>query len=110
MRGTTPVALDAIVARALAKARADRFPSMAHFRDALLSHSVRAGVSEEPTPPATASAELWPGARAVGPTTVTPTRGLVIPRRRTIAVLPFANLSVDSENEYFSDEIGRAHV
>jgi len=71
-----PASLDRIVARCLEKSPADRFPSASHLREALLE------------------CQRSPG--SAGPT-----------RERagvpSIAVLPFANLSADPENEFFSD-------
>ncbi len=68
-----PDALARIVERCLRKAPADRFQSMAEVRVALERCSLEPGSSR--------SMALQP----------------------SIAVLPFANLSADKENEYFSD-------
>jgi serine/threonine protein kinase/tetratricopeptide (TPR) repeat protein len=73
LRPTVPMAVDLALQRALAKDPAVRFPTMAEFRDAL--------VTPNPAPlPQPAGQE-----------------------RRAIAVLPFINASADPENEYFSD-------
>ena len=72
-----PEALTRMVTRCLRKAPADRFQSMAEVRAALERYSrtiFRSSRRLKPEPP--------------GP---------------SIAVLPFANLSADKENEYFSD-------
>jgi TolB-like protein len=68
-----PAELDAVVSRCIAKKPAERFQNMPEVRAAL-----------KKTPPRTAS----PAAEPEGP---------------SLAVLPFANLSADKENEYFSD-------
>jgi serine/threonine protein kinase len=81
---TTP-ALQTILARCLRKSPADRFQSITQVKDALLAATsgVRSAVSGAPpalhTP--SSSAERTP----------------------SIAVLPFANVGGDKENEYFSD-------
>jgi serine/threonine-protein kinase len=71
-------ALEQTVSRCLAAVPADRFPSAGALAERLGSREL------------TASDHL--------PTT--PTRGTV---EQSIAVLPFANLSADPENEYFAD-------
>jgi serine/threonine-protein kinase len=72
-----PPLLAAVVARCLRKAPADRYQSMTDVR-AALEDARRGGDSG--------------------------TRALLAPvDRPSIAVLPFANLSADKENEYFSD-------
>jgi serine/threonine protein kinase/Tfp pilus assembly protein PilF len=71
-------ALQSILARCLRKSPAERFQSMVQVKDALLN--AISGVSS-------------PGAAIAG----------VGPLPPSIAVLPFANLSADKENEYFSD-------
>jgi len=75
-----PPAVEALVARALAQARDDRFPSAADLARALAE--AEAGQSgPAPTPPATQA----------------------VPRVVSVAVLPFVNMSADPENEFFSD-------
>jgi serine/threonine-protein kinase len=73
LRPTVPLAVELAVQRALAKAPADRFATMAEFCEAL--------ITPVPSPPAVVSES----------------------EGRSIAVLPFINSSADPENEYFSD-------
>jgi serine/threonine-protein kinase len=78
LRGEAPVALEQVLARALAKNPGDRFPTAADFARAL--DEAIAGVS---TPAYEAVARPAD--------------------RRAIAVLPFVNGSADPDTEYFSD-------
>jgi len=75
-----PDGVDQAVTRALARTPVDRFASAAEFVAAL--ELIRA---EGPATP--------PGGRPSTPP----------PPRKSIAVLPFTNMSADPENEYFSD-------
>jgi len=83
-RDTIPDWVERAVMRALAKVPADRFATAAQFAQALASPG---GVS---TPPGSrpSSAVSQPGAAV-----------------KSIAVLPFVNMSADPENEYFTDGI-----
>jgi serine/threonine-protein kinase len=74
-----PESLDAAVTRALARTPVDRFPTVAEFGSALLNIA-REGTHRTP------------------PETQKPAAAI-----KAIAVLPFANMSADPENEYFSD-------
>ncbi len=76
-RPNAPAAIERAIARALAKAPAERFPTVAEFSEALVT------AVPEPIP-----AALGPAGRA-----------------RSIAVLPLVNASADPENEYLSDGI-----
>jgi len=71
-------ALEQTVSRCLATVPADRFPSAGALAERLRARDLTAAV-ELPTMPARATVE------------------------QSIAVLPFANLSADTENEYFAD-------
>ena len=83
-RERIPAFVDRAVMRALAKAPADRFVSAAAFSHALGSVG---GVS---TPPGNTTASMRiPEAQSA----------------KSVAVLPFVNMSADAENEYFSDGI-----
>jgi TolB-like protein/Flp pilus assembly protein TadD len=84
-RPTVPEAVEQAVARALARVPADRFATAAQLAHALI-------VPSGTTPPGSAptlSATQAPGAGA----------------GKSIAVLPFVNMSADPENEYFTDGI-----
>ena len=84
-RPTVPEAVEQAVARALARVPADRFATAAQLAQALV-------VPSGTTPPGSAptlSATQAPGAAA----------------GKSIAVLPFVNMSADPENEYFTDGI-----
>ncbi len=84
-------ALQSVVTRCLSKSPADRFQSMAQVKDALAAAT--SGVSS-------------PGAAVFGAPTGLPTPSSPMERTPSIAVLPFANLGGDKENEYFSDGLG----
>jgi len=81
-------ALQSIVTRCLRKSPADRFQSMAQVKDALL---------------ATISGVSSPGAAISSAQTALPAQSSSVERTPSIAVLPFANMGGDKENEYFSD-------
>ncbi len=82
-RPTVPEAVEQAVARALARVPADRFATAAQLAQAL---TVPTGT----TPPGTAPTVSAPQTAAAG---------------KSIAVLPFVNMSADPENEYFTDGI-----
>jgi serine/threonine protein kinase/Flp pilus assembly protein TadD len=84
-RPTVPEALDQALSRALARVPADRFSTGAQLIQALGS-----GGHSGSTPPGTAPV-TGTGQVAAGP--------------KSIAVLPFVNMSADPENEYFTDGI-----
>jgi serine/threonine-protein kinase len=77
-RPAVPTDLDAVLEKALAKTPADRYSTAAELADALADCALTLA---------------RPALRQPG----------TAPARKSIAVLPFANLSADPENEYFSD-------
>jgi len=77
-----PERVDAAVTRALARTPVDRFPTAAEFAEALRLLSSDDGQTGQRT-----GHDTQKGADA----------------KKAIAVLPFANMSADPENEYFSD-------
>ncbi len=79
VRPAVPVAVEQALVTALARVPADRFASAAGFAQALTRQSAAAQALTQPT---------------VAP-----------PKARSIAVLPFLNLSKDPDNEYFADGI-----
>ena len=83
-RETVPDWIDRAVTRALAKVPADRFATAAQFALALASPG---GAT---TPPGSTPA-TWAAQAATA--------------AKSIAVLPFVNMSADPENEYFTDGI-----
>ena len=82
-RPTVPEAVEQAVARALARVPADRFATAAQLAQAL---AVPSGTTPPGTAPTVSAAQ-------------TPAAG------KSIAVLPFVNMSADPENEYFTDGI-----
>ncbi len=77
-RDGLPRAIDELVQHAMARMPTDRFPSARALADAL-------------------SAATSASART--------TTGVIAPRKRSIAVLPFESLSADADDEFFADGI-----
>jgi TolB-like protein/Flp pilus assembly protein TadD len=118
LRPGVPAAVSEALARALAKAPADRYATPAEFAAALLEPAPPARTEAHPMPSARPARLTWrlawlgaaivivaasavfvlrPGRRA-------PTRPPAAPvhERSAIAVLPFQNLSADEANAYFT--------
>ena len=106
LRGDVPATLDAVIGRALAKAAGDRYQSvesfMADLRRVLVdveteAHhpSADAQTAERPAAPAPSSLPAVSDPAAPRPPSVGS-------ERASIAVLPFATLSSDKEDEYLA--------
>ena len=79
LRATVPEAVENVIKKAMSVDREDRYPTSGQFGRALASGNL--------TTPADA------------PTMPLPT----VSAAKSVAVLPFANMSADAENEYFTD-------
>ena len=93
-----PEGLESIVDRCLQKRVDDRYPSTADLLADLNALGEASGT--QTTFPAVA-----PAARAMEKTAALPSSGTRPKTTRSVAVLPFVNMSRDEENEYFSDGI-----
>ena len=107
VRKDTPPWLDGVVVKALARSPADRYPTAALLARALNANAVH---DSEPTPSLSGSdgsrtvAPLTADRTAYGPVSREPAKVREI-QQASIGVLPFANMSADPANEYFSDGI-----
>ena len=98
-RPEVPVELERTMAKALAKAPADRFPKASDFRDALIGAA--------PAPKPTLRRRMGRPAAAVLGTLVLATALWTVFHRRaaaapTVAVLPFVNESSSPDDQYFA--------
>jgi len=112
LRSSVSPALDAVIARAMAKSPADRFQTADAFADALTKATESSEHGIEPT--RRASIPRRAAIAGVSLAAVVTLAAIIVPRvrsggaaggshqPRSIAVLPFANLSDDKEQEYFS--------
>ncbi|HEU4697589.1 MAG TPA: protein kinase [Gemmatimonadales bacterium] len=89
-RPEVPEPVERALARALAKAPEERFPDVRAFTRALAGAGVT--TPSEPAGGGTTAAAVVPA-------------GAAATIARSIAVLPFVNMSADPENEYFTDGI-----
>jgi serine/threonine-protein kinase len=116
LRDTVPAAVEAALAKALARTPADRFPTAAQFASALTTGLATppreaVGTSVRGRRVAALMAGLFVVAAGVGVLigtgVVGPGRG---PRMTSLAVLPLVNVSGDSTQEYFADGMTEAII
>ena len=115
IRPDVPPSIDAAIRRALAKEPADRFEDMSHFAAALEARDTRgsrrivvAAVAGIAAVLLLGGAGVWWGSHAPAPAASPRAAAGGIPDLATdpsIAVVPFANLSADKDQEFFSDGV-----
>ncbi|MDP9202473.1 MAG: protein kinase [Gemmatimonadota bacterium] len=107
VRKDLPGWLDAVVVKALARSPEDRYPTAIQLARALSMNAVHDSAPPQ-TPPgydsSRAAAPLTADRAAYRPGSREPAKVREV-HQASIGVLPFANMSADPENEYFSDGI-----